>query len=223
MKPFRVLYGGALVLASACGGQIEGTGPGSDGGGNASDAGAAGNDSAVSTEASMQESAPASQGFTQLYFMACVSQLTDGTIATPTLFTATATFTPSASGSGGSLDFSDAVLQYSATSLSQTVAATVSEMGVPVAADGTAVINYGPTTIPPAGNPLQNGEVDFSALILTFQIGPGTDLCANVTGAYSAPVSEQITVVGQNVCIYVPMANMTDPLPTLTQSQVHCP
>jgi hypothetical protein len=161
-------------------------------------------------------------GFTQLYLMACVSQLTDGTIATPTLFTATATFTPSESG-GGSLDFSDAVLAYNATSLSQTVAATVSEMGVPVAADGTAVINYGPTTIPPAGNPLQNGEVDFSALILTFQIGPGTDLCANVTGAYSAPVSEQITVVGQNVCIYVPMANMTDPLPTLTQSQVHCP
>jgi len=161
-------------------------------------------------------------GFTQLYYMACVSQLNSGSIMTPTLFVATATFTPSESG-GGSFDFTDTLLQASAMSLTQTVAAPVMETNVPVSADGVAIINYGPTTIAAAGNPLMTGEVDFSSLTLTFQIGPGDDLCANATGAYSMPISEPINVPGQNVCIFAPVASMTSPLPMFTQSQVHCP
>ncbi len=174
------------------------------------------------SDASYEASLP-DGGFTQLYYMACISQVTNASVSDPTVFVANATYTPSDTGGGGTFDFTDAVLQYGATSLTQTAAASVPEMGIPVSADGVAVIDYGMTTIPASANPLQNGTVVFSALTLTFQIGPGHDLSANVTRAYAEPIVQPINEPGQNVCVFIPMASMTDPLPALTQSEFHCP
>ena len=181
------------------------------------------NQTAPENDASYEASLP-DGGFTQLYYMACVSQLTDSTITEATIFVANATFTPAETGGGGTFDLTDTALQFGATNLSQTVGPQVVETGIPVSADGVAVINYGMTTIPAAANPLQNGIVVFGALTLTFQIGPGDNLCALATGNYTAPITlPMITPGQQNLCIYVPMTSTTEPLPTLTQSQVHCP
>jgi len=163
-------------------------------------------------------------GFTQLYYMGCISFLTNANVATPTRFVATATFTPSATGSGGTFDFTDTLLNYNATDLTQTAAAPVSETCM-VAADGTCAIDYGAVTVVAAGSPLAT-EADFSDLTLHFQIGPGTDLCASASGAYTSPVGEGIPYPdpkNEDVCMFVPVSSTSDPIPTLMQSQAHCP
>jgi hypothetical protein len=164
-------------------------------------------------------------GFTQIYYMACISEITSANITLPTRFVATATFTPSATGGGGTFDFADALLNFNATDLTQTVAPTVTITGAPVAADGTCSIDYGSVVVVAAGSPL-GVEADFSDLTLHFQIGPGTNLCASASGQYSSPVNEPIPYpdpMNQDVCMYIPVNATTDPIPTLMQSMAHCP
>lgn len=197
MRP-RVLFCGALLMAPACGGRAESTATVPEAG---------------PTEAGPTEAGPtpdAAAAAPPAYLMGCGAQWFVQE------FAATATFTPSASG-GGTLDFAAAPLVADATSLSQTTAAPTPETEVAVAADGTCTVALGMTTIPGAS---QNDGVSFvfSSLTFDFQIGPGQSLCATLHAVESSPGPAAVT----GPCIFVPVAGPA-PLPTLLQSQFHCP
>jgi hypothetical protein len=85
-----------------------------------------------------------------------------------------------------------------------------------------------PVAIPALANPLSSGEVVFSSLTLLMRFGPGVQACANMSGAFSAPIAEPLAAGPQNVWLFYPSGlaggdGMKGPLPTLTQSQMHCP
>jgi hypothetical protein len=156
------------------------------------------------------------QGFTQTYAMACVSQILNSDITEATLFTSTATFKPTAT--GGTFDFSDQTLLAHATSLSQLVGTPRTVNGTPVAADGRCDVSFGDTTFPGSSNVVgEDGEIQDT--VLHFVIGPGTHLCASLSGNMVQPVTTALDPA-QNICIYLPT---TDQIPPMTQDMVHCP
>jgi hypothetical protein len=157
-------------------------------------------------------------GFTQTYAMACVSQIASDVISEATLFTATVTFTPSATG-GGTVDFSDQTLMAGATSLSQLVGTPRTINGNPVAPDGTFDVNFVESTFPGSANPVDGEDVDIQNCVLHFHLGPGTHLCSNLSGNLITPIMTPLDPA-QNICIYLPT---TDQIPPMTQDMVHCP
>lgn len=131
-------------------------------------------------------------GFTQTYFMACVSDLGDESVTEATEFTATATYSPPADeGGNGTFDFSDAALMVGATSLSQTVESPAVVNGSPVVG-GFATVNFGAVTIPGAADPIGGADIVFSSLVLNFKVGPGDHICASLTGQLTSPDNEML-------------------------------
>jgi hypothetical protein len=161
-------------------------------------------------------------GFDNTYFMACVSQIASSDITKATLFAAHVVYTPSAGG-GGQFTFSNQPLnsyQHTPTSLSDTAGPAATPVTVPVDADGKATIDFGPSTVPGADNAITGQDVLFAAnATLNFIIGPGTSVCAGLTGNITQPFPVTLDL-HKDVCVFRPS---TGDIPTLAQTDVHCP
>jgi hypothetical protein len=162
-------------------------------------------------------------GFDDTYFMACVSQIASSDITKATLFAAHAVYTPNGDGTGGQLTFSNQPLisyMHTPTSLSDTAGPAPAPVTVPVNSDGTAQINFGPSTVPASDNAVTDQEVQFAAdATLHFIIGPDTAICATLTGDITQPFPIVLDP-NRDLCVF---RLSTGDIPTIAQSDVHCP
>jgi hypothetical protein len=162
-------------------------------------------------------------GFDDTYFMACVSQIASSDITKATLFAAHATYTPNGAGTGGQLTFYNQPLnsyQHTPTSLSDTAGPAPAPVTVPVDAEGKADLDFGPSTVPGADNAVTGQQVIFAAdATLHFIIGPGTSICATLTGEITQPFAITLDP-SRDLCVF---RLSTGDIPALAQSDVHCP
>jgi hypothetical protein len=177
-------------------------------------------------DAAIDNASPES-GFTGQYVMACVSQVSDGDPKDATYFQVTATFKPAASGVGGTFDFSDQALPLGPgsppappTSTAGAIGAVFTVLGSTVTADGRCDVVFGPTVVPGAADAVVVGsDIDFTDSTLHFVIGPGSHLCADLSGTVTSPLNVTL-VPALNICALTPT---TGPVEPLTQADVHCP
>jgi hypothetical protein len=146
-------------------------------------------------------------GFTQTYFMACVSQLAGESISKATIFVSNITYQPSGGGGeSGSLSVTNTSLKVGATSMSQDVIGSPGTSSCTVSADGRCDASFGPSTIPGAGNAVFPGQdIVFTSSTLHFVIGSETQLCADLSGTITAPLNFTFDP-SKNVCIYLPVS-----------------
>jgi len=159
----------------------------------------------------------------QNYVMACVSQTLGDNPAKPTLFIATASFIPSDSNGDGTFNFSDQALNVGATDTSSANIA-----GPPVAISDSMVtggkvdVVFGDTSVPAAANPLMDGDITFSDNTLHVYIGPGVNLCAQLSGTTVLPLPTTLDPT-QNFCAFFPYEGATGTVPPLTAADFMCP
>jgi len=162
-------------------------------------------------------------GFEDTYFMACVSQIASSDITKATLFAAHVVYTPNGDGTGGQLTFYNQPLnsyQHTPTSLSDTAGPAPAPVTVPVDSDGKADINFGPSTVPAADNAVTGQQVEFASdAALHFIIGPGTAVCSTLTGHITQPFPITLDPA-RDLCVF---RLSTGDIPTIAQSEVHCP
>jgi hypothetical protein len=166
--------------------------------------------------------APDASIATSTYFMSCLSQLAE-VPAQASNFAATLGYTP-VSGGGGTLTVSlQALVSPGATNLGDTSGATVSAKPTPVAANGTAHVDFGAVTVPGNANAVQPGApIVFSDVTMDFHIESAQAVCSLLGGTLTMPVGLTLTP-SRNPCILVPVASATAPIPTVQASQYHCP
>ena len=169
-------------------------------------------------------------GFTQEYVMACTSQIAQGSAAQATYFMVTVAYTPGAPGQDGTLDFTDQALALGPTmpgypngsppaGVSPGIGNVVTVNGSPVTPDGHCDVVFGPTTIPGAANPITGTDIQFTDSTLHFLVGPGSQLCAELSGDVTEPLVVTLDPT-QNICVF---KETTGPVDPLTQAEVHCP
>jgi hypothetical protein len=177
-------------------------------------------------DAALDGSSP-DAGFSGKYVMACVSQVADSDPREATYFWITATYRPDASGVGGTFDFTDQALMLGPgsppappTSISEGVGDIVTVNGSVVSADGRADVVFGPTVVPGSADAVvPTADIDFTNSTLHFVIGPGTHLCAELSGVVTEPL--QVTLDPPlNICA---LTATDGPVTPLTQADVHCP
>ena len=182
-------------------------------------------DTTVPTEdASFDGLSGSDAGFmNQNYVMACVSQSIMDDPTKPTLFIATASFIPSDSNGDGTFNFSDQALVVGSTDTSSANIAAP-----PVAVNGSMVtggkvdVVFGMTSVPAASDPLMLGPILFSDNTLHVYIGPGVNLCANLSGHTTEPLATTLDP-NQNFCAFFPYQGATGTVPPLTAANFHCP
>jgi hypothetical protein len=178
----------------------------------------------------ISEGASPDAGFTQEYVMACTSQLANGSAARATYFMVTVAYTPGAPGEDGTLDFTDQALALGPpmpgypsgsppTRVSPGIGNVVTVNGSPVTPDGHCDVVFGPTSVPGAANPITGTDIQFTDSTLHFQVGPGSQLCAELSGDVTEPLILPLDPT-QNICVF---KETTGPVEPLTQSEVHCP
>jgi hypothetical protein len=169
-------------------------------------------------------------GFTQEYVMACTSQIAQGSAAQATYFMVTVAYTPGAPGDDGTLDFTDQALMLGPsmagypngsppTRVSPGIGDVVTVNGSPVTPDGHCDVVFGATIVPGAANPITGTDIHFTDSTLHFLVGPGSQLCAELSGDVTEPLTVTLDPT-QNICIF---KETTGPVAPLTQAEVHCP
>jgi hypothetical protein len=161
------------------------------------------------------DGAPPDGGFTQVFAMACSTQIQPG-FADATRFTATATYTPSAGG-GGQLTFQDWPLQAHAANLTQTVGNQTPAQTVPVASDGSATLVFGPSTIAGGANPVTGQDVQFDSTAALKFIVSQDSLCAGLVGNIINPFTIKLDPTRGDVCVFFPSTAGAD-FPAVTDS-----
>jgi len=177
----------------------------------------------ANTDDASFDGSSADGGFaSQSYVMGCVSQATNGSVNDTTYFVATATFHASDTTGDGTFDFVDTALIATATDTTQSAGGDTIPINGSVVTGGKVDVVYGPTSIPASGDPLKIGPIVFSDTTLHFLIGPGTHLCATLSGDVTAPLPQTL-VAANNICVFFPFSGATGTVTPLTQDQVHCP
>jgi hypothetical protein len=173
----------------------------------------------VTFEAGVSDAGAPETAFEKTYLMACLSALSAGNAGEALLFKADAKFTPASGTGGGTFDFTQTPLVAHAHDITQAapngMAVTVN--GSPVAADGTASVHIGPTTIPMEADPI-GADIVFTDSTLLFHVSEDA-LCAGLSGHVSEPVVSDLDPA-QNFCIFRPS---TSPFPAFQASDFHCP
>jgi hypothetical protein len=149
------------------------------------------------------------------YYMACVAPSLAGG-QTEGVLELKATVSVSADGS--TFFFAYIALENGVTDPTRTTGSPSAEFSGPISG-ASADVDLGYQVIPWSANPYGATDIEFTSLKLHLLIGPGTDLCAQVSGQVDVPVNARLSPP-DSVCTCVPLSN---PLPTLEQSDVHCP
>jgi hypothetical protein len=158
----------------------------------------------------------------QNYVMACVSQTLMDNPAEPTLFVATASFMPTDTMGDGTFNFTDTALVVGATNTTDLAGGAPTPVNGSTVTGGKVDVVFGPTTIPASADPLVGeGPIVFTADTLHVLIGPGSNLCATITGHTTMPLATDLTM--DNFCIFFPFEGSTGQVPALTQDEFHCP
>jgi hypothetical protein len=205
----------AAVLLIACGGKSTDANGSSDGGSGDSRAGGSSRDVASSGDSDSDGASDGGVSDSQPYVMACALE---PFVGSPVIFYAvTARLDPSATGDGGTLDFSETALVAGATSTSETTGVTTTVVGT-VVTGGMATVQLGATNVPPAASP-EGRMFAFADTTLQVLLDGERLVCANLGGELIE--STDVTLEpAQNICVFFPS---TGPVPTLTQAEVHCP
>jgi hypothetical protein len=165
--------------------------------------------------------APDAAFMTQLYFMSCLTGNAEGDVTKASLSVAHVVYTPK-SGGGGTITFGDQPLLLNPTSLSDTTGTYYQAnpmAGAPVAADGTASVSWGDTTIPGNGNPVTMMDLEFTSSSLDIHVESETQICGNFTGNLIKPFATQV----MGPCVFRLLQSASSPIPSLQLSDFHCP
>jgi hypothetical protein len=175
-------------------------------------------------EDSSFDGSSADGGFSnQSYVMACVSQATQDSVSDTTYFVATATFHATDSMGDGTFDFTDNALNANATDTTQTAGGAPATISGSIVTGGKVDVVFGMTTVPAPGDPLMLGPIVFTDTTLHFDIGPGTALCATLSGDVASPLPQTL-VANMNICVFTPFSGSVGTVTPLTQDQVKlCP
>jgi len=159
----------------------------------------------------------------QNYVMVCVSQTLMDNPAQPTLFVATASFMPTDTMGDGTFDFTDTALVVGATDTTDLAGGAPTPVNGSIVTGGKVDVVFGMTTIPGPADPLVGaGPIVFTEDTLHVLIGPGSNLCATITGHTTEPIATDLTI--DNYCIFFPFEGSKGTVPaSLTLDQFHCP
>jgi hypothetical protein len=186
-------------------------------------------DTTIPTDDAAAYDAPSADGGfqNQMYVMACVSQATQDNATDAVYFVGTGTFIETDSMGDGTFNWVDTALPYTnnGTTPPSTTMPTVGET-VPVngsvVTGGKVDVAYGATTTPAAADPI-GGDIVFVNSTLHFLIGPGTNLCATLSGDLMDPLQIPMLDPKQNICIFTAFTGSSTTFAPFTQDQFHCP
>jgi len=157
----------------------------------------------------------------QQYVMGCVSSVTQDSVSSITLFVATASFVTSDSDGDGMFTFQDQPLNDTATDTTM-IAGPPNPQTTTTVKGGKVDVVVGANTVPTADDPLGTGPIVFTDLTLHFVLGPGTNLCAGLSGDTTLPLATTL-LANQNFCAFVAFEGTAGTVPTFTQNQFQCP
>lgn len=163
--------------------------------------------------------APDASFTSPLFFMSCLTGNAVGDVSKASLSVAHVVYTANSGGGGGTITFGDQALKINPTSLSDVTGTYAQASNGTVAADGTATVSWGDTTIPGDGNPVTMMDLEFTSSSLALHVESETQFCGNFSGNLVKPFTTLVT----GPCAFRLLPSATAPIPILQLSDFHCP